>query len=86
MSNGKSLIDSLADWVSGLGVGLRTLFASPRADDKASLAQTTDPDFDGWLVNDSMVTFDPASRYGDDATGLLAGGERDNPELAKNDD
>lgn len=80
MGSGKSLIDSLGDWVSSLGVGLRDLFASPTADDK------TDPDFDGWVVNDPMVTFNPASRYGDDATGFLAGGERENPELAKNDD
>ena len=86
MSSGKSLIDSLADWVSSRGVCLRTLFASPRVDDKPNLGQTTDPDFDGWLVNDPIVTFNPASRYGDDATGFLAGGERENPELPKNDD
>lgn len=86
MGSGKSLIDSLADWLSSLGVGLRNLFASPTADDKAEQGQTTDPDFDGWLVNDPMVTFNPASRYGDDATDFLAGGERENPEVAKNDD
>jgi hypothetical protein len=45
-----------------------------------------DPDFDGWVVNDPMVTLNPASRYGDDATGFLAGSERENPELGRQED
>ena len=86
MGSGKSLNNSFADWVSSLGVALRNLFASSAADDKTARDQTTDTDFDGWIANDPMVTFNPASRYGDDATGFLAGGERENPEVAKNDD
>lgn len=42
-------------------------------------ARTTAPDFDGWVANDPMVTMDPASRYGDDATGFLSGREDDDP-------
>lgn len=48
--------------------------------------QTTDPDFQGWLHNDPMVTMNPTSRYGDDATGFLAGAEVENPELGRTDD
>lgn len=49
----------------------------PKADDagKGESAPAPDPDFDGWVANDPMVTLNPASRYGDDATGFLAGPE-----------
>ena len=72
-------------WFSSAAEALRGALAWLRPGG-GEQARTTDPDFDGWLVNDPMVTFNPASRYGDDATGFLDGGERENPELAKNDD
>lgn len=62
---------SLLDWIIGW-------FASPSA--------STDHDFDGWIGNDPMVTLNPASRYGDDATGFLAGSELENHELGKTED
>ena len=62
---------SLLDWIIGW-------FASPSA--------STDHDFDGWIGNDPMVTLNPASRYGDDATGFLGGSELENHELGKTED
>lgn len=62
---------SWLDWIIGW-------FASP--------GESTDRDFDGWVANDPMVTLNPASRYGDDATGFLAGAESDNPELGGKDE
>lgn len=52
----------------------------------ASYGASTDHDFDGWIANDPMVTLNPASRYGDDATGFLAGSELENHELGKTED
>lgn len=57
---------------------LRGILARPHHGGKAEAA-VTDPDFDGWVANDPMVTMDPASRYGDDATGFLSGREDDDP-------
>ena len=62
---------SWLDWIIGW-------FAAPGG--------TTDRDFDGWVANDPMVTLNPASRYGDDATGFLAGAEAENPELGGKDE
>ena len=38
------------------------------------------------LVGDPMVTMNPASRYGDDATGFLSGSELENPDRDRTDD
>lgn len=85
MDRGRFLIDSLTTWVGGLGLALRNIFASHTADDRAERDQTTDPEFHGWVANDPMVTLNPASRYGDDATGFLAGSEADNAEIGGKD-
>jgi len=82
----KSLLKSFSDWISSLGEILRNVFAWPVVDDKAESRQTTDPDFDSWVVNDPMVTLNPASRYGDEATGFLGGSEHDSPERGEKDD
>lgn len=82
----KSLLNSFSDWIATLGEVLRNVFAWPAVDDEAKSRQATDPDFDGWVVNDPMVTLNPASRYGDDATGFLRGSERNNPERGEKDD
>ena len=81
-----SLLESFSDWIATLGGILRNVFAWPVVDDNAESRQTTDPDFDGWVVNDPMVTLNPASRYGDDATGFLAGSELENAELGRTED
>ncbi len=83
----KSLLDSVTGWIASFGQGLRNAFARPVGDDKAAESdQSTDPDFDGWLVNDPMVTLNPASRYGDDATGFLGGSACENPDPLWKDD
>ena len=48
---------------------------------KGERDEFADPDFKRWLVSDPMVTMNPASRYGDDATGFLAGSELENRDL-----
>lgn len=81
----KSLLDSVTDWIATVGEGLRNVLAFRRVDDRTESSPSTDSDFDGWVVNDPMVTLNPASRYGDDATGFLAGSEGENAELGGKD-
>jgi len=73
--NEKSFPESVIDWLGMLGVGLRTALASPIIDEETVdyAKKYADPDFTGWLRDDPMVTMNPASRYGDHATGFLAG-------------
>ena len=82
----KSLLDSITGWFTTLGEGLRNALGLPVGDTRGESARSTDRDFDGWVANDPMVTLNPASRYGDDATGFLAGSEVENPELGDKDD
>lgn len=82
----KSVLDYITDWIAFMGHGVRNVFAWSAQDVKAETAQSTDTDFDGWLANDPMVTLNPASRYGDDATGFLDGSKVENPELRRMDD
>jgi len=73
--NEKSFQESMIDWFAMLGVGLRAALASPILDEMAvnDAKKYADPDFQGWLRDDPMVTMNPASRYGDHATDFLAG-------------
>jgi hypothetical protein len=84
----KSLLESLTGWVAALGVGLRAAFSSPIIDESiaADAERQIDPDFDGWLRNDPMVTGNPASRYGDDAPGYLTGNGLGSLEIGAADD
>lgn len=82
----KSLLDSVTDWFATLNDGLRNALALSAGGDRAKSGPSTDHDFDGWVANDPMVTLNPASRYGDDATGFLAGSEVENPKLGSKDD
>ena len=82
----KFLSDSFTNWIASLGDILRNAFAWPMVEGKTEPRQTTDPDFYRWVVNDPMVTLNPASRYGDDATGFLAGSEGETPQLHSVDD
>ena len=84
----KSLFDFATDWLTMLGERLRSVTTLPAADGtgKGTAGRSRDLDFDGWVANDPMVTLNPASRYGDDATGFLAGSELENPELGRTED
>ena len=88
MSVEKPLLNLAKDWIAILGEGLRAAIAQPAGDGggKGKPSPVTDPDFDGWLVGDPMVTMNPASRYGDDATGFLSGSELENPDRDRTDD
>jgi hypothetical protein len=68
----------LSGWFSSATEALRGALAWLRGG-SGEQTRSTDPDFDGWVANDPMVTMDPASRYGDDATGFLSGREDDDP-------
>ena len=84
----KSLLDSATEWFAILGEGLRSVVAWPTVEesDVGDLVQATDPDFEGWLHNDPMVTGNPASRYGDDAPGYLTGSGLGSLEIGAADD
>lgn len=84
-ANQKSMMDSLTACLALLSDRLWNVLTLSAAEGKGE-SRSTDPDFDGWVANDPMVTLNPASRYGDDATGFLAGSELDNPQLGTKDD
>lgn len=86
--DGKPLLEHLTDWLAMLGVRFRAVLASPILDEKAGTEaeQVRDPDFEGWLHNDPMVTGNPASRYGDDAPGYLTGNGFGSLEIGTADD
>lgn len=84
----KSLLESLIGRVTLLGAGLRAAFSSPIIDESiaADVERQIDPDFEGWLHNDPMVTGNPASRYGEHPTGYLTGNGRRSLEIGAADD
>lgn len=45
-----------------------------------------DPDFEGWLHGDPMVTKNPASRYGDRTPGYITGNGLGSMEIGAADD
>lgn len=45
-----------------------------------------DPDFDGWLHGDPMVTKNPTSRYGDRTPGYITGNGLGSMEIGAADD
>jgi len=84
----KSILDSATTWFAMLGEGVRSVFTWPTVEEFEANdpMQGTDPDFDGWLHNDPMVTGNPASRYGDDAPGYLTGNGLGSLEIGAADD
>lgn len=80
------LVDAVTGWLSSLVEALRNLLALPAGEHGSASSRSVDPEFDGWVANDPMVTLNPASRYGDDATGFLTGSESDNPQPGTKDD
>lgn len=79
-------IRKLLDFIAGWFASLRSVSVFPAMNEKVESGSKIDPDFPRWIVNDPMVTLNPASRYGDDATGFLGGSERDEPERSPRDD
>ena len=84
----KSLRNSLIDLFGTLGVQFRAALSTGIVEDDCSrkAESPVDPDFEGWLHNDPMVTGNPASRYGDDAPGYLTGNGLGSLEIGAADD
>lgn len=80
--------DSLIGWLETLKVYVRAALSAGIGQDNASreAESAIDPDFEGWLHNDPMVTGNPASRYGDDAPGYLTGNGLGSLEIGAADD
>ena len=85
---GTAISESLSHWVASLAACVRVALSSaPEPHDDTDRADTSiDPDFEGWLHNDPMVTGNPASRYGDDAPGYLTGNGLGSLEIGAADD
>jgi len=86
--NARTFLYSMIDWSREFGVSVRAALASPILDRKtvAEAGVRADPDFEGWLHNDPMVTGNAASRYGDDAPGYLTGNGLGSLEIGAADD
>lgn len=68
----RSFFASVGDWLSGFGLALRAALSTPLESGPADPGErTVDPDFDGWLHGDPMVTGDPASRYHHGSPGYI---------------
>lgn len=80
--------ESLIGWFGTLKMYLHAaLSAGIDQDDVSRKAdRSVDPEFEGWLHNDPMVTGNPASRYGDDAPGYLTGNGLGSLEIGAADD
>lgn len=88
MSHGsRSFFAPIGDWLGGLEVALRAALSTPLESGPADPGKrTADPDFDGWLHGDPMVTRDPASRYHHGSPGYLTGNGLDSLEIGAADD
>ena len=84
----KSLLDAATEWFAILSGYLRSVFSLPTVEERGAVdpMQTTDPDFDGWLHGDPMVTNNPASRYGDRSPGYITGNGLGSMEIGAADD
>ena len=88
IEKGAVISELLSRWVASLAACVRlALSSAPEPHDDTDRADTSiDPDFEGWLRNDPMVTGNPASRYGDDAPGYLTGNGLGSLEIGAADD
>ena len=84
----KPLYESLIDWFANLGVGLRAALSTAAGPDDANAEADScvDPDFEGWLHGDPMVTKNAASRYGDRTPGYITGNGLGSMEIGAADD
>lgn len=83
-----SLWGSLAAFFASLGAQLRAALAVgvERAPAGSGDERSVDPDFEGWLRNDPMVTSGSASRYRSQAPGYLTSNGRGSLEIGAADD
>jgi hypothetical protein len=84
----KSLREYLTDWFANLVFSIRAALSMPLlSDDERAVAdRRIDPDFNGWVHNDPMVTRNAASRYYDRTPGYFTGSDLGSMELGSADD
>ncbi len=80
-----SITESVGRWVSHI-CALAGLALSQMYDRQGEVDRQIDPDFQGWLRNDPMVTEDPANRYGKGARGYLTSNGRGSLEIGAAED
>ena len=80
--------DSLKDWFATLWFSLRAGLSTPFVTRDVAMERDRgiDPDFEGWLHGDPMVTSNPASRYGDRTPGYITGNGLGSMEIGAADD
>ena len=88
MNDRQLLLDSFWGWISSIWLALRAGLSIPLATTTSDLEDNTrtDPDFEGWLHGDPMVTKNPASRYGDRTPGYITGNGLGSMEIGAADD
>jgi hypothetical protein len=84
----KSLHEYLTDWLSSLVLSIRAALSMPLLsdDERAEADRRIDPDFNGWVHNDPMVTRNAASRYYDRTPGYFTGSGLGSMEIGSADD
>ena len=84
----KSLRKYLTDSFANLVTTIRTALSMPLLsdDERAEADRRIDPDFDGWLHGNPMVTKNPASRYCDRAPGYMTSNGLGSLEIGAADD
>lgn len=80
--------DSLKNFFATLWLVLRAGLSMPLVtrDTATEENRGADPDFEGWLHGDPMVTKNPASRYGDRTPGYITGNGLGSMEIGAADD
>lgn len=81
-------LNSLRDWFATLWLALRAGLTIPLVtkDSAMKRGRGIDPDFEGWMHGDPMVTKNPASRYGDRTSGYITGNGLGSMEIGAADD
>jgi hypothetical protein len=84
----KSVRESLFGFFGSLGGQLRAALFTGIAEDECnrSAERPVDPEFEGWLHNDPMVTGNPASRYRSQPPGYLTSNGRGSLEIGAAED
>ncbi len=78
---------AILDSISNFWAQLRTALIMPIVDEASEAHERTiDPDFEGWLHGDSLVTRNPASRYTERSPGYMTGNGLGSLEIGAADD
>lgn len=88
MNERQLFLDSFLGWISSIWLALRAGLFIPLTTTASDLDDNTraDPDFEGWLHGDPMVTKNPTSRYGDRTPGYITGNGLGSMEIGAADD